>query len=526
MLLKKLFYIFQFIQHNKKIFKKKIPNTKRIVLIENFDYKPSIIAFSYFTNILADIHKAKIISYNVNFFNLKTFIRYYFSKVFFFSHYNIFKSFNVIENLTPNKIYNQNLLKKLYSQNLKKLKNKRDILKIKFLNIKVGDLIYDEYLRSYDLATIELDSESFKKYLYSFTELFLFWHNYFKKNKVKAIIVSHTSYFMGIPARIAIYKKIKTYNIGLSNTYFLSKKNHLKLSGFKHYRKDFLKIKNYLNKDLLKISKHILNRKILGKDSAVNNLRSNVPNSVFGRQSFSIKNHKSKKKILIASHCFTDAVHAFGDALFPDFYEWMDYLGKLSNKTNYEWIIKIHPSQYDLNVKKMNYFTKKYKKFHLLPKFITHNQIITENKILCVLTVYGSVGYEYPLFGIPVINASSKNPHMAYNFSYNPSSIKKYEYLIKNVKNLKDNFYNYKKEIYEYYYVRMMSEYHLFRNPQKVRNKLGKNYSSSLIFNEWLKQFNTKFHQERISNYKKFIKSNRFRMLGDYAKNNSDYLDI
>ena len=48
----------------------------------------------------------------------------------------------------------------------------------------------------------------------------------------------------------------------------------------------------------------------------------------------------NKIKILIAPHDFFDAVHAKGDTLFPDFYEWMSFLGEMSNKTNYDWYIK------------------------------------------------------------------------------------------------------------------------------------------------------------------------------------------
>ena len=54
----------------------------------------------------------------------------------------------------PIKNYNPKLLDKLCFQNLKKLKNKKDILRLKFLNIKIGDLIYDEYLRDYNLPTV------------------------------------------------------------------------------------------------------------------------------------------------------------------------------------------------------------------------------------------------------------------------------------------------------------------------------------------------------------------------------------
>ena len=526
MMFKKIFYIFKFIQHNKKVFKKKIPNTKNIILIENYNYKPSIIPFSYFSNILADIHNAKLISYNTNFFNWKTHIKN-FLQIPFFNHYNIFKSFNVIDKLIPIKNNNSKLINKLYSQNLKKIKNKKDILKIKFLNIKIGDLIYDEYLRKYNLPTIDPDSDGFKKYFYSFIELFVFWYTYLGSNNVKAVMVSHTVYAIGIVPRIANFRGIRAYNVSANYAYSLSKKNYLRLSGFEDFKSNFLKIKKLLKKDLIQISKNSLNRKILGKDTAVHKIESNIPTAVFGKENFYSKKIKTKGKILVATHCFTDAVHAYGNALFADYYEWMNYLGELSNKMDYEWLIKIHPTQYDRNKLQINKFIKKYKKFTLLDKGVTHNKLIAENRILCALTVYGSIGHEYPLFGIPVINASVNNPHKAYKFNYNPSSIKKYEYLIRNANKLKNNFKNQENEIYEYYYIcGGLSEYYLWKNPFNVFRKLGKNYSTSLVYGEWLKQFNSKLHKKRMDDYTKFIKSNKFRMHADNTNKNSEYLDI
>ena len=64
-----------------------------------------------------------------------------------------------------------------------------------------------------------------------------------------------------------------------------------------------------------------------------------------------MKNHLWKKinkrlikkndnvKILIAPHDFFDAVHIYGETLFEDFYEWLNFLGQFS-KTNYDWYIK------------------------------------------------------------------------------------------------------------------------------------------------------------------------------------------
>ena len=525
MMITKIFYILKFIKHNKEIFKKKKFNTNNIILMENFNYLPSIISYSYFSNILANIYQAKIISYNTNFFNFKYLLNYLL-QIKFIDSFNILKSFNVTQNIIPKK-NNSETIKKFYSQNLKLLKNKKDILRLKFYNIKVGDLIYDQYLRKYNLPTIDIKSKKFKNFLYSFIQLFFFWHIYFNNNKVKAVIASHTVYSIGIIPRIAIFYNIKAYNVGVSYAYALSKKNYLRLSGFENYRKNYFKIKKYLKKDLIKISKKKFCQKISGKNSTVNNIIKNIPHAVFNEESIKQnKNIKLEKKILIATHCFTDAVHAYGDALFVDFYEWLNYLGELSNTMNYKWIIKIHPSEYSRNIEHMNYFLKKYKNFSLIDKEKSHNEIISENRIMCVLTVYGSVGYEYPFFGIPVINASTNNPHQAYNFNYNPSSIYQYKNLIKNIEKLKNNFKSYKNEIYEYYYIRFLSEYHTFKNPERVMEKLGKEYSSPLIFREWINQFSLKLHQKRINDYSKFIKSNKFRMYADNLSKDSNYLKI
>ena len=71
-----------------------------------------------------------------------------------------------------------------------------------------------------------------------------------------------------------------------------------------------------------------------------------------------------------------------------------------------------------------------------------------------------------------------------------------------------------------------LSEYHLFKNPYNVIRKLGKDYSNSLVYGEWLKQFNSKFHKKRMDDYTKFIKSNKFRMHAYNANNNSKFLEI
>ena len=59
---------------------------------------------------------------------------------------------------------------------------------------------------------------------------------------------------------------------------------------------------------------------------------------------------------------------------------------------------------------------------NFLPKETTHDQLIYEG-ISVVLTSYGSVGHEYPIFNIPVVNSSIDGPHMDYGFNIYPKDI-------------------------------------------------------------------------------------------------------
>ena len=131
-------------------------------------------------------------------------------------------------------------------------------------------------------------------------------------------------------------------------------------------------------------------------------------------------------------HCFFDAPHPFGINFFPDFYEWVIFLGRISEKTDYDWYIKTHPYFLPENDEVLEEIVRKYPKFTLLPKETSHLQII-EDGIDFVLTVYGTIGSEYAALGIPAINASMCNQHIAYNFNIHPKTIQEYEDILMNL---------------------------------------------------------------------------------------------
>ena len=84
----------KFINHNKKKFSQNWNNSEKIILVEFFEYKPSMIPYSYISNVLAKKYNAKIIAYKTKFHNYNDFIKRFF-KLPLVNNFNIFKSFNV-----------------------------------------------------------------------------------------------------------------------------------------------------------------------------------------------------------------------------------------------------------------------------------------------------------------------------------------------------------------------------------------------------------------------------------------------
>ena len=119
---------------------------------------------------------------------------------------------------------------------------------------------------------------------------------------------------------------------------------------------------------------------------------------------------------------------------------------------------------------------------------------------------------EYAYHKIPVINASVNNPHVKYNFNYNPKNVFEYEYLIKNLDNLKNKKLNFSKDkILEYYFMRHMyvDKNWLIDDLEKMIDSVG-GYDgqwSYSFYDYWLKNFTENKHNKVIHTIKNFLKS-------------------
>ena len=504
------FYVLKFLINNFKRYKKIKRDAK--ILIELFDYKASIISNGIFANVLKDINNAEIVGYEPRFLTLKQKIKNLVGKLNFFNYVNLYKSFGFSRIIIPKrnrKIFN--LAKNKYEKLIKKIKKKKDILDFSFKGIYFGDILYDTYLREKTVSTIDFKTKEFQNYLFKFFELFYFWENFFSKNNIKAVVISHSVYLTALMPRIALSKKIDVYNTGFSSAYRLTKKKPLKFSYFEDYPRQFKKFPEKIKSTKIKLAKKNLQLRLEGKEDILYNQSKRLSSPAFLHKSKlnlnTVNNKKNKKIILISAHDFTDAPHVHENMLFTDFYEWFDFLGKISNKIHkdYLWLVKLHPSDYNNNIQYINYFINKYPRLVLLDKNKSHNEILKLG-VSCVLTAYGSIGHEYPLFQVPVINAGN-NPHIGYSFCYHPKSIKEYLLLLKLIPNLKVKKKTIK-FIYEFYVMQFLVDYNLFEEIGHDQSKLNTN----AIFKIFCKKFDSNRISEVNKVYKQFIKTKNRRL--------------
>lgn len=501
-----------FINHNINFFSKYRFTSKNKVLVEINAMRDSHIIYSYISNILAKKFNAEIYGFNPRYFNsILNFVIYKIKYLLKIDYFKVYSSFNVKNFIYPQKKINKNKFLKIKKKILENIKSKSDIYDISISDVNIGDLIYDAYLRKYNVPTINIKDKKFIKFVEQIIYLFDFWKNFLEENEIKAIVLSHTTYEFGIMLRIAVHQNIPTYTAAPGFVYYHDK-NNLTTFEMKNYKNEFrsLSIEDQINKK--KISEEILKQKFSGKKTIENKVSLLPSNKLFG-DVLNLKRvlkKNEKTKCLIAAHHFSDAPNAWGRLLFNDFYDWVQYLGELSERLDYDFYIKFHPMDQKENTKTAEFFLNKYKRFNLVNPNVSHEQLIQEG-INLVLTAYGTIGMEYAYHNIPVINASINNPHINFSFNHNPTNLKEYEWSIKNYKDLDIQFN--KDEISEYFYMRYLNAFYLY--PDELTNTDIEPTHTAKAYSRWLNIFSISYHENLLKKIEYFINTKNFKLIDE-----------
>lgn len=517
MLKKLIFFITNnfIIDRNSKLFvnflkqkwnKKHCPDNGTI-LVELYSPSFTIVGFSYFVNILASEKKMTVKSFCLSQRNY--FLCWLKNRRIFHIYTGMGAQSHVHFSYKVNR-KTLNEVNILLDKLMPTLRSKEDVVNLEIEGLKIGVDLYEYYLYQWKKPTLEIDDPKFKDSFKNILTLIFYWKEYFENNNIKYLILSHALYDYGVLYKLATQFGIKTFLPSVRSMVQLTNQDHFLCPEFENYRNIFSKLNEEDKKSGIEIAKNKLSERLSGKIGV------NIPYSKLS--AFSVGNFEkrvlkssNKLKILIATHCFFDNPWAYGKNIFIDFYEWINYLGKMSNETDYEWYLKTHPDSFPENDIFLDELLQKYPKIIKISSKISHHQLVNEG-ISWVFTVYGTIGHEYPLLGVNVLNAGRKNPHIAYDFNWHTKDLEEYEFFIRNLPTLKKEIN--RDEIYEFYYVNYYCLYNdtlILKSYYDMASKVNLDeFWSSKHYKYFLDEVTQEKHTEIIENIKYFINSNDF----------------
>lgn len=430
----------RFINHNRKVWSKfRTTGADRpLILVDLFRPAEGQIVYSYFLNILAKRTNSKIMVFTTGFpyFNMPL--------------WSVYESFNTEGYVRP-ELSTDQLQRRdaLVAEAREGIHSKNNLFDYEMSGVWCGIDIYEAYLRVHNKPTADLDDANLWKMVSHAAAAIVFWNDYFDDNKVAALVCSHDCYiYPGLICKLAYQRKIPVYLPSLRAIYLADKPHSTTLPVYRNYPAMFAQLSRAEQENARRLAKEQLERRFKGEvgvdmaystKSAYHHDFSETP----------VLRKSDKVKILIASHCFFDNPHGCGEMLFVDFYEWLCFLGRMSERTDYDWYIKTHPGPLPGTDEIIRCVLEKYPKIAMIPPNTSHHQLVKEG-IRFVLTVFGSVGHEYPALGAQVITAGG-NPRMAYDINWHARSLEEYEQMLSNVDTL--NRQVDLERLYEFYYM-------------------------------------------------------------------------
>lgn len=517
-LLANLPILLSFRAHNRKILGtgSKSDDCAPIMLMELNNMHSAHIAYAYLADNMAKSFGAQIQAYSPYVLkSIKEKLTFRLKALLGWAHFGTYKSFgtNKFIDIRPSDSQRKRA-RVLYDRTFPHLKSKSDVEDIHIEGVWIGDLVYDTYLKHTRKPTINLVDEDFKQFLLESLELYTFWDDYFINYKVCGINVSHCVYNLAIPLRLAVYRDIPAFQANATHVYRLSRNNLFAYNDFFHFRERFAELSEDVREAGIALAQLRIQRRFSG-EVGVDMAYSKKSAYVTPKHSRLLR-RSDKKKILIATHCFFDSPHSYGKNTFPDFYEWMHFLGKMTECTDYDWYIKTHPDILPGNREIIDSFIARYPKFTLLPADASHHQIIDEG-INLALTSYGTIAFEYAALGIPVINASMNNPHIAYNFNLHVPDPETYRRMLLDLD--KFNFHIEARQVYEFYFMRHIfnTKDIFFQNYDKFVEEIG-GYNAQftyMAYKKWLAEWTPSRHEKIVNALHAFVASGKFRL--DYT---------
>jgi len=491
----------QMVRHNQRVWKPCQQTDGRVVL-QDFSAGPGqLLMMSYVGNLLAAKHRAKLVA---------TSSRWEEAEAKADGTLEIMESYGTRDYWYAwGDPFGEEERTRWLEEARSKIATKEDLLRYELDGLPIGEDIYESVLRYHNRATVEVSTDPvWLDVMEQAFGIYQFWRDRFVENEIVALLGTQLVYIRAnILARLALKNDVPVYTM---DGHMLMKADSPRIYGayFKSSRTLFHKMSPEEQQNALEISRERLERRVKG-EVGVDMAYSTASAFVKREDGLRVIEPSDRLKVLICTHDFFDAPHVYGGLPFPDFYEWIAYLGEISERTDYDWYIKTHPDPSELTENIIYELTGKYPKLQLLPKTTSHHELIEQGIQVC-LTCHGTVTLEYPLFHVPVVQINRINPTMAYDFTVTCPDLKAYEEQLLNLAGVEVNFDD--EEVYKAYFMRnyffCVNDLFVEDYAEMITGLGGFGRVSYLqIYQEFVSGFSEQRHHETLERLKTFLDS-------------------
>lgn len=319
----------------------------------------------------------------------------------------------------------------------------QQLLDIHLGGIKIGDLIYDEVLRSTKQPTIHSIDWSVYKVMVRSWYYYYQYHLFLSTGRYRYYIATHTAYpEYGLLCRVALQQGIvviETSDIQMSTYNSIGKLDlptyHQGVNA--EIRSDFAS-GNSCVMDRESRAKERLQRRL---DSEIKHVDAQKAYSgrIYSkddlRRQLDISSHK--KIGFIAAHVFRDSPHLSSSMLYVDYYRWLlCSLECCAKSEGIDWLVKPHPASelygeegmVEALVQQQNASN-----IHLCPSDLNTSSLRCCADV--ILTVHGTIGLEFACLGVPTI-LSGTPFYSGFGFTHEPKTTSEYAQLVCNAASL------------------------------------------------------------------------------------------
>jgi len=301
-----------------------------------------------------------------------------------------------------------------------------DLGSLKIHGIPVGIHIYDLILARRGLSSIGKMSLSYRIDLIVNLSFFYAISRYIGENKVSYAVLPDTVYRQGLLFEIMKSKCLPSISgidiNGISMHKFESPKDYES-----HCRVPDMDVVDMVmnNPSLYSNAEAYLSHRTSGQEQQHDALRAYAKDKAKTSKADLINAHglsPDKKIVLVMSHIFCDAPHAYPKMLFRDYADWLiKTCQRLAGNPSVNFVVKEHPSA--------ALYAEEGTIDRILDSHGFGNKLISKdtnteslfNSVDVVVTCGGTVGMEFPCYGVPVLVAA-KPPYAAFPYVVAPDT--------------------------------------------------------------------------------------------------------